>query len=95
MTRKTFRNVYLSAALALFSAAASAGMKSVTLDVPGMNCAACPITVRKAISRVPGVSKVTASFERKEAIVTYDDSKTTVAALTEATANAGYPSTVR
>ncbi len=95
MTLRTFQNILLTAALGLASSAALAGMKTVTLDVPGMTCETCPITVKKAISRVPGVSKVSASFERKEAVVTYDDSKTTAEALTKATANAGYPSSVK
>ena len=95
MTWKIFKNTFVTAALALASAAALADMKTVTLDVPGMTCEACPITVKKAISRVPGVSKVSARFERKEAVVVYDDTRTTVDALTKATANAGYPSTVK
>lgn len=95
MTWKTFAGALLTMALALVSSAALADMRTVTLDVPGMTCEACPITVKKAISRVPGVSKVSASLERKEAVVTYDDSKTTAAALTKATANAGYPSSVK
>ena len=33
-------------------------------------------------------------FDKREAIVTFDDGKTTVAALTRATADAGYPSTL-
>jgi mercuric ion binding protein len=95
MTAKTFRNAVLIVTLALGSSAALAETKTVTLSVPGMDCAACPITVKKALSRVPGVSEVSASYERKQAVVTYDDSKTTVEALTKATANAGYPSSVR
>lgn len=95
MPGKTLKSAFLTAALALASSAAWAGMKTVTLDVPGMTCEACPITIKKAISRVSGVTKVSASLERKEAVVTYDDSKTTVDALTKATANAGYPSSVK
>ena len=95
MTAKTFRNAVLIVTLALGSSAALAETKTVTLSVPGMDCEACPITVKKALSRVPGVSQVSASYERKQAVVTYDDSKTTVEALTKATANAGYPSSVR
>lgn len=64
----------------------------MTLSVPGMTCELCPITVKKAISRVPGVSSVDASYERKEAVVRFDDAQTTVEALTKATANASYPS---
>jgi len=32
------------------------------------------------------------SFDKREAVVTFDDAKTTVQKLTEATTNAGYPS---
>jgi mercuric ion binding protein len=38
---------------------------------------------------------VSASYERKEAVVTFDDGKASVEALTKATANAGYPSKPR
>jgi mercuric ion binding protein len=68
--------------------------KTVTLSVPDMSCAACPITVKKALQKVKGVEKVTATFEPKQAVVTFDDSKTTLEKLREATAQAGYPSTM-
>ena len=42
-----------------------------------------------------GVEKVDVSLEKKEAVVTFDDAKTKVAALLYATKNAGYPSTVQ
>ena len=92
---KTLRNTFLLAAFALASSAAFAEVKTVILSVPGMNCDLCPITVEKAISKVPGVSKVEASYEKKQAVVTFDDAKTTVEALTKATANAGYPSALK
>lgn len=74
---------------------ALAAPKTVTLEVPGMTCAACPITVKTALTKVEGVAKAEVSFEKKEAVVTFDDAKTKVEALTEATKNAGYPSTVK
>ncbi len=79
-------------ALAALTAPAPAATKTVALDVPSMYCEACPITVKKALSRVPGVSSVKVSLEKKEALVTYDDAKAGVDALTRATANAGFPS---
>lgn len=79
-------------AIAFASSQALAEMKTVTLSVPDMNCDLCPITIKKAISRVPGVTSVEASYEKKQAVVTFDDSKTSIEALTKATANAGYPS---
>ncbi len=60
-----------------------------------MTCSACPLTVKKALQKGKGVEKVAAPFEPKEAVVTFDDGKTTLDKLREATANAGYPSTVK
>jgi mercuric ion binding protein len=74
---------------------AHANDKTVTLSVPGMYCEMCPATVSKALKKVDGVEKVAASFETKEAVVTFDDAKTDVDALRKATANAGYPSMVK
>jgi mercuric ion binding protein len=82
-------------ALACCSVPALAATKTVTLSVPGMFCAACPITVKKALDKVEGVEKVETSYEKKEAVVTFDDAKAKVKDLTEATKNAGYPSTVK
>lgn len=78
---------------ALASPIAFAETRTVTLSVPGMNCDLCPLTIKKAISKVPGVASVEASYEKKQAVVTFDDSKASVEALMKATANAGYPST--
>lgn len=75
--------------------AAFAAVRTVTLSVPGMYCAVCPITVRKALEKVSGVSTVNVSFEKKEAVVTFDDAKTNIKALEDATFEAGYESTVK
>ena len=71
-----------------------AAEKSVSLDVPTMTCPVCPFTVEKALNGVDGVTAVDISFDEKMAKITFDDEKTTAEALTEATKNAGYPSTV-
>ncbi len=71
-----------------------AATQTVTLSVPDMNCAACPITVKKALTKVPGVGKIDVNLERREATVTFDDAKTNADTLTRATKDAGYPSTV-
>lgn len=77
------------------SGVALAAPKTVVLSVPSMNCSACPITVRTALQRVDGVEKVAVTYEPKEAVVTFDDAKTTVDKLRAATANAGFPSLVK
>lgn len=72
-----------------------AAVQTVTLAVPGMTCPVCPITVKKALQKVAGVTQIEVSYEKKEAVVTFDNAKTTAESLTKATADAGYPSTVK
>ena len=74
--------------------AAHAAPRTVTLSIPGMDCPVCPITVKKALSRVAGISQTIVNFEKRQAIVTFDDTRTHVGALTDSTKNAGYPSTL-
>lgn len=84
----------LLVALAGLSGVCSAATRIVTLAVPGMTCPLCPITVKKALERVAGVSTITPDLARKTIAVRYDDARTNPAALTHATTDAGYPSTV-
>jgi len=82
--------------LTLFSITPTfAATQTVTLSVPDMSCPACPITVKKALSKVEGVGKINVNFDKREATVAYDDKKTTISKLTEATEIAGYPSSVK
>ena len=84
-------------ALALATALPAAGMamaaeKTVTLAVDNMYCSACPHIVKQSLAKITGVGEVAVSYEKKTATVIYDDQKTTLAALTAATTQAGYPS---
>ncbi len=76
----------------LASFASQAAEKTVTLAVPGMNCVTCPITIKKALEKVPGVISAEVSYTTKLARVSFDDEQASVHALTQATTNAGYPS---
>jgi mercuric ion binding protein len=87
--------VAIVSGLMLASSPAWAAVQTVTLAVPGMTCPVYPITVKKALQKVDGVTQVEVSYEKKEAVVTFDDAKTTAESLTQATAGAGYPSTVK
>lgn len=72
-----------------------AAPRTVTLDVQNMTCAACPITVKRALMRVPGVESASVDYEARTATVTFDPDKASVEALTRATANAGFPSSLK
>ena len=86
----------LSLFVLLLSQATFAGeLKTVKLSVDGMTCVTCPITVKKALRKVEGVTKVVAKYEGKGdgwAKVSFDVDKVNVEDLTFATEEAGYPS---
>ncbi len=89
------RPVALLAAALASTAVFAASSRTVTLDVTKMDCAACPITVRMALEKVPGVESAKVNYKTKRAVVVFDPAKTSPEAMTDATAQAGYPSTVR
>ena len=75
----------------LTSGTAFAAEQTVILAVENMTCATCPPMVRRSLNAVPGVIKIEVSLEKKSAVVTFDDQKTTVEALLAAPTNAGFP----
>jgi periplasmic mercuric ion binding protein len=66
--------------------------QSAILAVENMTCGTCPIVVKKALEKVPGVSATAVDFDKKTATVTFDPDKATTARLTQATTEAGFPS---
>ena len=50
--------------------------------------------MKKALGKVEGVSRAEVDFGKRQAIVSFDDARTGAEALTRATTDAGYPSTV-
>ncbi len=68
--------------------------EQAVLNVQGMTCAACTANVRRSLMNVEGVQDAKVTLDPPHAVVNYDPAKTSVAALTQATAEAGYPSSV-
>ncbi|MFL6673399.1 MAG: mercury resistance system periplasmic binding protein MerP [Massilia sp.] len=90
-----FHALPLLAVLLSASPFALAKPQTVSLNVPTMDCATCPITIKASLAKVPGVSKVKVSYDRREAVIVFDDSKATVADLKKATEDVGYPSMLK
>jgi mercuric ion binding protein len=90
------RKLICSAALLLAAHQSYAEqLRTVTLDVDNMTCAVCPITVKKALSEVPGVTSAKADLATHSAQVTYDAEKVKVETLVDAVTFAGYPARVK
>ena len=91
----TFARTLAFVALATSASLAMAKQQTVLLNVPTMDCATCPITIKAALTKVPGVSKVKVSYEKREAVIVYDDARATVTDLKKATEDVGYPAMLK
>src|SRR5277367_2024437 len=86
------------ACLALLGGSLAAGIafaappQTATLAVENMTCGTCPIVVKKALEKLPGVSATAVDFDKKTATVIFDPDKVSTARLTQATTDAGFPS---
>lgn len=72
-------------------AATATAQRQTTFAIEHMTCATCPITVKKAMEGVAGVTAVRVDFAAKTARATYDTRRTNAAAIAAASTNAGYP----
>ena len=89
------RHLIAAIVFMLSMAASAADPQSAVLDVQNMTCSMCPITVKQALQKVPGVSDAKIDFEKKTASVRFDADQADAAALVNATTRAGFPSTLR
>ena len=86
------RRLLFAAVLATPLSVLAADPQTVVLDVQNMTCELCPITVKKALDKVPGVATTQIDLGKKTATVKFDPDRATVATLVKATTSAGYPS---
>lgn len=89
------KKLFATMALVSMTSLVWAAPQTTTLAVEGMTCAACPLTVKSALFKVPGVTHVEVNLDRREAQVSYDNSRVDADKLMQATEAAGYPSRVK
>ena len=77
------------------AAAAQPASRVVVLPIEGMTCITCEAHVEKVLSGVPGVASADASTATANAVVAFDPTLTSAAALVEAiNAHTGYTATL-
>ena len=84
-------NALISAAVETGIIVAGATEQTETFAISNRTCPLCPVTVRTAMERVPGVKSVHVDFNAKTATVVFDPSAATAEAIGKASTNAGYP----
>lgn len=51
-------------------------IKNACLNVEGMTCSACAVTIKSAIKKLDGIKNIQVSLEKKNAIISYDSAFT-------------------
>jgi mercuric transport protein len=87
--RKTIASLAFGLLLAA-PGAAFAKDTQVTFAVSGWHCAGCSGKTETALKGVKGVKTVTASLDKKQVVVAFDDSQTNEKALKDAIKTAGF-----
>ena len=92
-----FRVLLASALLVSAATAVATGelQSQVTLTVEGMTCASCPITVKRLLANVPGVSEASVNYKTREAQVWFDPDKVQADQLARAVTDIGFPAKVK
>ncbi len=65
--------------------------ETVVLEVSGMTCEACAVSIQQELAQVPGVLRAAVTYDSSEAVVEVEkDARPTEAELTSAVERAGY-----
>ena len=81
----------------LFTTLSFAGenLKKVVFSINGMTCKACPITIKMVLKRQKGVKNVSASLEKKEAVVLFNKDEISIKEMMELLERIGYPAKIK
>ena len=93
MTIKTFSTKILPTLIALFCMAGTllrAKEISTNIRVPGMDCDACTVVIKKALTQTKGVKSVDLNVEKRTATVVYDDAQVTQPEIKKTIEKAGF-----
>jgi len=79
---------------AMFAQDGIAQEQIVTMNVSGMTCGTCPISIRHRALQMKGVHAATADINTASATVTFEDSEQSPQAIAQAITKLGYPATI-
>ncbi len=65
-------------------------MEKTSVDVGGMQCASCAVTIEKSLKRVEGVKEASVNFAAEQAAVIFNRAETSLEEIRETVEKAGY-----
>ena len=82
--------ITLIAGIGLASGAAMAKEATAEMKVPAMDCAACTVVIKKALTQTKGVKNVDLNVEKRTATIIYEDTHVTRAEIQKTIEKAGF-----
>jgi len=80
---------------AIIAAAELSGLHQVVLEVEGMTCELCDITVSRALTNLDGVEEALVTFEPPQAVVRFNPKVVSIEDMEIATTEVGYPARLK
>jgi len=68
---------------------------TAVLHAANMTCPTCSVTIKKALSRVPGITSTKVDLKAETVTVVFDADRTTVSTLARTITEVGFPATVK
>ena len=68
--------------------------KKIRLNINGMHCGSCELLIKEAVQELRGVSKAEISYQKKNAVIEYDDSSISPEQIITVISKEGYQATV-
>lgn len=82
--------ITLIAGIGLAGGAAMAKEAAAEMKVPAMDCAACTVVIKKALTQTKGVKNVDLNVEKRTATIIYEDTQVTRAEIQKTIEKAGF-----
>jgi copper chaperone CopZ len=82
--------ITLIAGIGLAGGAAMAKEATAEMKVPAMDCAACTVVIKKALTQTKGVKNVDLNVEKRTATIIYEDTQLTRAEIQKTIEKAGF-----
>lgn len=67
--------------------------QKIDINIEGMTCEACQHHINSAVNELPGIINVVSSYEKRNAIIAFDNSKTNITEIEKTINSAGYKAT--
>ncbi|KAA3596791.1 MAG: copper chaperone [Calditrichaeota bacterium] len=90
MNKSIFGILLITLAFSFYSCAEKVAVAESKVNLPGLQCESCVVTIKTALKSVDGVSGIEIDKKTKVATVKFDKSKTDASKIETAIAKSGY-----